>query len=196
MAKERRAKEINGPPRLNLPCIPCHRIKTWLKCEYGAHGSATPGSASRTRTRSLLKLVSKLKWEKWQKQGHKCGNPECPMDSSLKRGLERIKATRTMYDTQKSSEEIFMMFYTEFEHTIALLKLFNLSAAHVSKVSEEDIREEAAKCTVDCVFCARLKTMENGDTVPWQIVAASEIESTWNWDDDADDELEILYTFT
>ena len=39
LCKESRVKEINGPPLLNLPCIPCHKIKTWLKCENLPIGS-------------------------------------------------------------------------------------------------------------------------------------------------------------
>ena len=80
------------------------------------------------------------------------------MGSSLKRGLERIKATHSIYNTPKSPEELFMMFYTQFEHTDAMRKSFNLSQAR--KVSEEEVCEEARKCTIHCNFCARLKTMQ------------------------------------
>jgi len=147
-------------------------MKTWLNCDTlpGKNSYIHSNCASRDE---IQDLVNRIKLEKWKAQGNKCANQECPMDSSLKKGLEDIRASAgTRFGTTntiKTPEDWFLRFYTQFEHTDATQKSFHLSAAHTLDKREEEVRKEAEKCTIHCNFCARLKTMESNDCQDWVI---------------------------
>lgn len=191
----RRHKEINGyrgNPGCRIRTISCHKEKTWKSFEViGGRASETSVTA---KTRRQIKLVSTLKWQKWQAQGGKCGNPTCPMTNCLQASLDKIQDTKDTYHTSLTAEELFMMFHAEFEHTCAPEKEANLSSVgrRVTNWDDDKIRDEVDKCTVHCVFCARLKTMEERDNIGKQSMDPDELSlldfDEITWDADIDEE--------
>lgn len=95
------------------------------------------------------------------------------MNSSLKNAYEKMKVktqNKAKYAPIRSAEDYFLMFYFEFEHLEAVLKAFAMNESGARGRSEKEVRAELNKTKLYCVFCARLKTMESGDTARWVMV--------------------------
>ena len=65
-------------------------VKTRLKCRNQPVRRENACECQQRKS-SLLQLVTKIKLEKWEKQGCRCGVPDCPVESSLETGMEHIK---------------------------------------------------------------------------------------------------------
>jgi len=153
------------------------------------------------RTRSKVEFVANSKWKKWQEQGG-CGNPECPMKDGLNRKPEDIWKNCRKCGTGTAAvtpEDLFMSFCAQFEHRNRDEKEENMSAlgTAVTDWDEEKIKEEANKCTVDCNFCARLKSVKHGDCRSNETTALEEAALLLDMDevevDDDDSETAILF---
>merc|ERR1711907_740378 len=127
--------------------------------------------AKQKRLLGALSYARGLKKAKWKKQGGKCACKDCPMGGTLEEGLRWIRTHISDFETGFEAMDLFLMFYTQFEHADPLIKLFNLGSSQ--DVPHTLIDAEVKKCSIYCVFCARLNTMESGHgqglhIVPWE----------------------------
>lgn len=146
-----------------LPCAPCHNIKTWLNFDWLKTDDADAKAAAlKKRFSQTLTYASKLKKEKWQKQKGKCGNDKCPMGATLERGQQWVIDNYDKFEPTggRDAVDLFLMFYTQFEHIDALMKLFSLASIRAKNPQNEIRDERSAKRSLRSALAAfRLKTM-------------------------------------
>jgi len=188
-----RLEEINGnqhdadndvPTGCFAACTICHHIETWFNNDYA------PLEETNTDRKFVYtagrKLVHKLKRVMWERQLNKCGNKECPMNKSLQDWYKYIVSREDEYEfTGISSQDMFLMLCTQFEHVKAHLKSFGLDLVGIKGKSFDEITNEINdKCVVNCFFCSRKKTIEYGDCIGLTHMTDKEIVYYQNRNDD------------